>query len=231
MPKGLQHKGIVRRNKMLHAAIKLFVKNGYVKTTTAAIAREAGMSPSSFFAAFESKEELLLTLDRIMFDNQFDSAGQLGSVTQDPILMYAAETALQLYITELSEPLRELYVTSYSLSSTSEYLYRSTSKKLFQIFGPYFPNAQLKDFYEMDIASGGIMRAFMARPCDIYFTMENKIRRFLQCTLKLYSVPEDRQRQITEAILKMNLKPVAEKIVAGMVQKAENGVDIIGEEE
>lgn len=231
MPKGLQHKGIVRRNKMLHAAIKLFVKNGYVKTTTAAIAREAGMSPSSFFAAFESKEELLLTLDKIMFDNQFDSAGQLGSVTQDPILMYAAETALQLYITELSEPLRELYVTSYSLPSTSEYLYRSTSKKLFQIFGPYFPNAQLKDFYEMDIASGGIMRAFMARPCDIYFTMENKIRRFLQCTLKLYSVSEDRQRQIAEAILKMNLKPVAEKIVAGMVQKAENGVDIISEEE
>ena len=43
MPKGLQHKGIVRRNKMLYAAVQLFLKNGYEKTTTASIARAAGM--------------------------------------------------------------------------------------------------------------------------------------------------------------------------------------------
>ena len=35
MPKGLQHKGIVRRNKMIYAAVKLFLENGYEKTTTA----------------------------------------------------------------------------------------------------------------------------------------------------------------------------------------------------
>ena len=55
MAKGLQHKGIVRKNKLLHVAIKLFLKNGYEKTTTASIAKDAGMTPSSFFAAFESK--------------------------------------------------------------------------------------------------------------------------------------------------------------------------------
>ena len=62
MPKGLQHKGIVRRNKMLYAAVQLFLENGYEKTTTASIAKAAGMAPSSFFAAFENKEALLLTL-------------------------------------------------------------------------------------------------------------------------------------------------------------------------
>lgn len=31
MPKGLQHKGIVRRNKMLYAAVQLFLKNGMKK--------------------------------------------------------------------------------------------------------------------------------------------------------------------------------------------------------
>lgn len=29
MPKGLQRKGIVRRNKMLHVAIQLFLERGY----------------------------------------------------------------------------------------------------------------------------------------------------------------------------------------------------------
>ena len=59
MPKGLQHKGIIRRNKMLYAAVQLFLENGYEKTTTASIAKAAGMAPSSFFAAFENKEALL----------------------------------------------------------------------------------------------------------------------------------------------------------------------------
>ncbi len=48
MPRGLQQKGLTRRNKMLLAAVKLFLENGYEKTTTAAIARKAGMAPSSF---------------------------------------------------------------------------------------------------------------------------------------------------------------------------------------
>lgn len=39
MPKGLQPKGVARRNKMLLAAVQLFLENGYEKTTTAAIAR------------------------------------------------------------------------------------------------------------------------------------------------------------------------------------------------
>ncbi len=65
------------RNKMLLAAVQLFLENGYEKTTTAAIARAAGMAPSSFFAAFENKEALLLTLVQQMFNRQFENAEQL----------------------------------------------------------------------------------------------------------------------------------------------------------
>ena len=36
--KGLQPSGIRRRNKMIYAAVVLFLENGYEKTTTAQIA-------------------------------------------------------------------------------------------------------------------------------------------------------------------------------------------------
>lgn len=139
MPKGLQSKGVLRRNRMLLAAIRLFLENGYEKTTTASIAREAGMSPASFFAAFENKEALLLQLVQTMFGGQFALAAELLGKDSDPVLLYAAETTLQLQITELSEPLRELYVTAYSLPSTMEYIYASTSKKLSALFQSYLP--------------------------------------------------------------------------------------------
>lgn len=44
MPRGIQPKGIARRNKMLRAAIQLFLFQGYEKTTTASIARSAGFT-------------------------------------------------------------------------------------------------------------------------------------------------------------------------------------------
>ena len=230
MAKGLQPKGILRRNKMLHAAIKLFLKNGYEKTTTASIAKEAGMTPSSFFAAFENKEELLLTLVKIMFGNQFESAGQFGGVSDDPVLFYSIETSLQMYITELSEPLRELYVMTYSLPTTSEYIYGSMAERLQKIFSKFMPDAKLKDFYEMDIASAGIMRAYMAKPCDLYFTIENKLTRFLQSSLTLYSVPREVQAKITDTILKMDLRSYAEQMIQKMIEMAETGIPLVSEE-
>lgn len=221
---GLQARGIARRNKMLKAATFLFLEQGYDKTTTTQIAKAAGMSQASFFAAFESKEAILLELTKIMFSSQFVAAAAMMP-TDDPLLLYALETGLQLHITELSEPLRELYVATYSLPSTSEYVYQNTTEKLIKIFAPYLPEAQGNDFYELEIASASITRGFMARPCDLYFTMERKLRRYLSCCFRIYKVPQEVYAPVIEAALRRDLKSDAEKIIAATVQRAELGFE------
>lgn len=221
---GLQARGIARRNKMLKAATFLFLEQGYDKTTTTQIAKAAGMSQASFFAAFESKEAILLELTKIMFSSQFVAAAAMMP-TDDPLLLYALETGLQLHITELSEPLRELYVATYSLPSTSEYVYQNTTEKLIKIFAPYLPEAQENDFYELEIASASITRGFMARPCDLYFTMERKLRRYLSCCFRIYKVPQEVYAPVIEAALRRDLKSDAEKIIAATVQRAELGFE------
>lgn len=222
--KGLQPKGIARRNKMLLAAIQLFLEQGYEKTTTAQISRAAGMSPTSFFAAFENKEALLLKLTQIMFENQFAKA-RLFAENYEPLMVYCLETALQINITELSESLREIYVMAYTLPSTSEYIYRSTAIQIKNIFAAYMPDAEDKDFYEMDIASGSITRGFMAKPCDMYFTLDRKIRKYLDCCLKLYNVPLEKRNSLIEAVLAVDLKSVAAKLIEEIVAKAETGLE------
>lgn len=166
---GLQHRGLIRRSKILRSAVKLFLEKGYASTTTPEIMKATGMSASSFFAAFKDKEALLLTLVGQMFESQFKNAGSLLCADIDPLMLYAVETALQMHITELSEPLRELYVTAYTLTSTAEYIHRNTAKKLPTIFHLYQPNATEKDFYELELASSGVTRSYMAKPCDMYF--------------------------------------------------------------
>ena len=211
--KGLQPSGIRRRNKMIYAAVVLFLENGYEKTTTAQIARRAGMSATSFFAAFPNKEAILYALVREMLAEQFKWTERLLGERPDPLLLYCAETALQIHITELSPELRELYMTAYSLQSTSEYIYQNISKKLETFFAPYLPGAQASDFYELEIASAGVMRGFMGRPCDLYFTIERKLRRFLSCCMRLYCVPEEKQEQVIARVLQMDLRTQAQEIV------------------
>ena len=222
--KGLQPNGIARRNKMLLAAIQLFLEQGYEKTTTAQISRAAGMSPTSFFAAFENKEALLLKLTQIMFENQFEKARSFAE-NHEPLMVYCLETALQINITELSESLREIYVMAYTLPSTSEYIYRSTAIQIKNIFAAYMPDAEDKDFYEMDIASGSITRGFMAKPCDMYFTLDRKLRRYLDCCLKLYNVPTEKRNSLIEAVLAVDLNSVAAKLIEEIVAKAETGLE------
>ena len=223
--RGLQERGIIRRNKMLHAAIALFLEHGYEKTTTAQIARQAGMSPASFFAAFENKEALLLALTKIMFSGQFQKAEGMLAEVKNPLLLYGLETALQLHITEQSEPLRELYVTAYTLPTTSDFLYRSMLGRLCEIFQPYLPQAHENDFFELEIASASVTRGFMARKCDMYFTMERKLRRFLSCCYRLYEVPAAEYAPVIEQIVQADLRSAAEKIIASTVRQAELGFE------
>ena len=221
-PRGKQPNGLLTQQKMLRAAVALFLESGYEKTTTAKIAKAAGMTQSSFFRAFVSKEALLLELVRRMFGGQFALAEQHSGI-EDPVLLYAVETSLQLHIAELTEPLRELYVVGYSLPTTSAYIYQSMAGRLQSIFGKYMPDLELKDFYEMEIASAGIMRGFMAMPCDVYFTMEAKISRFLECSLKLYDVPQEQRKGVIAAVLQMDLRRMAEEIIQKTVAQAEEG--------
>ena len=115
------------------------------------------------------------------------------------------------------------------LPTTSAYIYHSTAKRLQTIFGAYLPDAQPKDFYEMEIASASIMRGFMSVPCDLYFTPEAKITRFLECSLKLYDVPKEKRAAITAAVLQMDLHAMAAGIIQQTVQQAEKGFEALTE--
>ena len=188
--RGKQASGLLTQQKMLRAAVKLFLEKRYEGTTTAEIARAAGMPPSSFFRAFPSVRRRCCSS---LTSGCSAGSSRWPSSTARHVL-YAVGTAIQIHIAELTEPLRKLYVTAYTLPSTSAYLHRSTAKRLEGIFGDDLPDAEAKDFYEMEIASTGMMRSFVAVLCDMYFTVERKIARFLECALKLYNVLPERRR-------------------------------------
>lgn len=228
MPRGKLLNGLVTQQKVLRAAVALFLEKGYTRTTTGEIAKAAGIGQSSFFHVFPSKEALLLELVKRMFSGQFALAGQ-HSGEQDPVLLYAVETALQLHIAELTRA-----AAGAVCDGILPALHRGISlQKHNETAASYFrtlsAGGAAKDFYEMEIASGSIMRGFMSVPCDVYFTMDAKISRFLDCSLKLYDVPKEKRAAITAAVLQMDLHTMASGIIQKTVQQAEKGFEALTE--
>ena len=87
-----------------------------------------------------------------------------------------------------------------------------------EIFREHLPALAAKDFYEREIAAAGIMRNFISVPCDIYFTMERKIRVFLETTLLIYEIPRERILEIIGFVSQFDFRSVADRVLSGMLR-------------
>lgn len=213
------------RAQVLQYAVVLFLEQGYRETTLEQIAGKIDRTKSSVLRAYPDKESILYALVTHMFRKQFSKARSMLGDHADPLLVYGVETALQLHICELSEPLRDLYTAAYTLPTTTDYIYRNTAQELQQIFGKYLPDAAQSDFYELELVSSGVMRGLMARRCDMYFTVEKKIALFLRCALKIYDVPAKEREALIRRVLKMDLAAMARSTVENTVRLAKAGFD------
>ena len=214
-----------RRN-ALYAAAWMFLKFGYTDTSLRGVAKEAGISLSALLRTFGSKEGLLCALVDYVLDGQFTTAMELVSgVTDDPVLYYAAETTLKLYMAESDESIRDLYGAVYSLPESSELVRRSvTEKMLGRVFRAYLPEASPADFYQLEIASGSIIRGYMTVPCSADFPVEQKVRRFLECSLRVYRVPEEKIAEAVSFVERFDYPVIARQTVEAMFARLAGGL-------
>ena len=206
------------KKRILQVCVKLFLEQGYRKTTMAEIIEQAGVSSSSFQNIFRAKDGVLTELVQFMFENQFAMARSAASVKLPPVYVYAVETAIQMTLTELNENLREIYLEAYTQREACEYIQKETAKELYRIFRPYQPELTERDFYKMEIGSSGIMRGYMACPCDEEFTLEEKLRLFFLMSLRAYHVPEEEIHQVIGFVEGLDIRKVSEQVMQKLFQ-------------
>ena len=165
------------KKRILTVCVRLFLEQGYKKTTVSEIVHKAEVSNSSFQNIFRAKDGVLTELVAFMFENQFAMARSTAGRQLPPVCVYAVETAIQMTPTELNENLREIYLEVYTQKEASEYILRETAKELFGIFGPYQPE----------------------------LTLEKKLRLFLMMNLRAYHVPEAEIAQAVAFIEGLNM--------------------------
>ena len=195
----------------------MFLEKGYKKSTMSEILGESGVSNSSFQNIFRAKDGVLAELVEFMFSYQFGSARSAASELP-PVYIYAVETAIQLTLTELNENLREIYIEAYTQPAIVELIQRKTAQELQQIFGHYMPDRTTQDFYLLEIGSSGMMRSYMAHPCDQELSLEKKISGFLQLSLNAYNVPSEEAEQVITYVTSLDIRGIAEKVLHQLFQ-------------
>lgn len=209
----LTNASLPAKKRILTVCVKLFLEQGYKKTTVAEIVQKANVSNSSFQNIFRAKDGVLTELVEFMFSNQFGAAKKVAGTQLPPVYVYAVETAIQMTLTELNENLRDIYIEAYSHEEALEYIFRETAKEMYQIFGPYQPQLTEQDFYALEIGSAGIMRGYMARPCDDVLTLEKKLVCFLSMSLRAYRVPEDEIHRVLAFMTELDIRAVAQQVM------------------
>ena len=205
--------GLQTEKRILQACVRLFLENGYRRTTMLQIFKEAQVSSGSFQNLFRSKDGVLLELVNFMFENQFGMARSVAGAELPPVYVYAAETALQITLTELNENLREIYLEAYTQEQLLDYIQRATAKELHRIFGPYQPGLTEQDFYELELGTAGLMRGYMANPCTADFPLERKLEKFLTLALRGYKVPEEEVQQVLAFLGGLDIRGIAQKVM------------------
>ena len=220
----IDNKGSVK-SKVLKTAAKMFLEKGYSKTTLRDLALNAGVNYGSLTFVFKCKENILCDLVQHVLNYQFIIAEKkLKDITNDKILLYAFETTLQLYLAESSEHMREMYNVSYSLYYSTKVIFDNITQKLEYVFKDHLPHYETKDFYEFEIASSGIMRNFMCVPCDKYFTMDRKIKRFLEATFLLFKVDNLKINEAIDFVKQFNFEEITKEVNETLIEYLESKI-------
>lgn len=218
----LRQRSLETKERILSVCVRLFLEQGYHRTTVGQILKEAGVSASTFQHIFRSKDGVLSELVSFMFNSQFAAAKSFDVVQiSSPVFIYAVETAIQLTLTEINDNIRDMYIEAYTSPETSKYIHEHTAVELKTIFGHLFPGYTDNDFYELEIGSAGMMRGYMVKKCDIHFPLEKKLECFLSLSLRAYRVSEDEINAVVERIKKLDVRAIAQGILDRLFEALE----------
>lgn len=210
---------------ILVTACQLFLEKGYTATSLREIAKKSGVNIGSLIYLFENKQNILCELVNFVLEEQFKSTTDiLQGITDDKILFWATETTLQLYMAEKNEYIRELYVSAYSLPKSSSIIYQSVAAKMESYLKTLHPTYEAKDFYELEIATSGIIRGFMSVPCDMYFTMERKVKRFLESAFAVYDISKEKTHEAIHFVSQFDFEKLSQQVIDTMLASLEQAV-------
>ena len=207
---------------IIRSAAKLFLLNGYTKTTFKMVEQDSGVKVGNITYYFHSKEELLKVLIEELMNFHADVIDSIHESEKNPLFAYAMEIAAQIVICENNSSAWDLYSSAYNLPQTYEVIKNWATEKNYTIFHDRLTDWTEHDFKMIEEVASGIEFAALKSVCDRTYTLDKKISIFLNSLLMLYNVPEEERKKTIEKILALDYKKIANDMFDKFVKRLDN---------
>lgn len=205
--------------KVIRSATKLFLTQGFSKTTHRQIAEESGIGLGTITYHYKVKEDLLRVLIEELMDFHLDVIDDSREKLHDSLYAYAIEIAVQIALCETDDKAYDLYYAAYSHPATFDYIKDWAAKKNYHLLKSRLPDWSEEDFRIVENVTGGIELAAFTAPKNRYFSLNDKISLFLDSMMKIYNIPECDRREVIDKIISLDCEKIAKEMFGEFVKK------------
>lgn len=201
------------RLQIIQLAARLFIEEGYSKTSAGRLAKTLDLSPGNITFYFPTKDHLLAVLVDELFDFQNLIMEQEAAEGKSSLLAYCLELTAMAAICEENEVARDFYASSYSSALTLDLVRRNDTAKTRAVFGE-FCSAWSDEMWRAteNIVSGIEYATIMTREAETPLPMQ--IERTLNAIMLLYGVPEELRQQKIRKVLAMDYRALGRRLLS-----------------
>ena len=197
---------------IIRLAARLFIEEGYAKTSTHRIAKELDLSPGNITFYFPTKDHLLAVLMNELFDFQNMMIEKVAEDGKSSLFAYCLEFVAIVAACAESEVAKDFYTAAYTSPYTLDLVRKNDTQKTKAVFGDFCKSFSEADWVATEnIASGIEYGTIMAseQNAELHLTMEKA----LDSILCLYSVPKELRAQNINRVLTLDYRALGTRIL------------------
>lgn len=204
---------------VIRATTKLFLQNGYTKTSLKMIEKESGVKVGNITYYFHSKEDLLKVLIEELMDFHTIMLEDVCDRKGDKLFAYAMEITVQIALCENNRSAWDLYSSAYNLPQTYEVIKSWAAEKNYNLFHDRLPDWTEHDFKDIEEVASGVELAALKSVCNRSFSLDKKISLFLNSLLMLYEVSEEERKKVIQKVLALDYEKAAKEMFDKFVSR------------
>ena len=216
MPRACKQKKQTKKHtrlEIIRVAAKLFIENGYSKTTVKEISNALEISPGNVTFYFPTKEHMLMELVDELISFQRLLMDQAAEEGRSSLLSQCLELAAMAAICEENEVARDFFISAYSSVMTLELIRKSDTEKTKELFKEYRPDWDDQAWAATEnIVSGIEYATLMTRESNTPLPMQ--IEHTLNTIMTIYSVPDELRRSKIQKVLSMDYRAIGRRILS-----------------
>ena len=200
------------RTRIVQLGAKLFIEEGYTKTSFSRIAKELDISLGNITFYFPTKEHLLSVLCNELCSFQRELMERETGEGFSTLLSYCLELTSMTAICEEDDVARDFFHAIYTSPLSLDIIRDNDTEKTKAVFAAYRPEWQESKWVEAEnLVSGIEYGTIMTR--ESRTPLHLQIEGGLDTILMLYGVPEDMRKTKIGKVLSMDYRALGRRIL------------------